>query len=108
MLAMLRFLADDDDPFGVFIACLFLLILVVGGAYAVIWLRRRFWGSADEEVAPMGFTLGDLRDLHKSGRISVEEFEKAKEKIVAAAKRAAERDAKTANPSVRNQRPGGQ
>jgi hypothetical protein len=108
MLAMLRFLADDDDSFGIFIPCLFLLILVAGGAYAVIWLRRRYWGSEDEEVAPMGFTLGDLRNLHKSGRISGEEFEKAKEKIVAAARRAAEREAKTAKPSVRNQRPGGQ
>ena len=105
---MLRLLADDDDSFGIFIACLFLLIVVAGGAYAVVWLRRRYWGSADEEVAPMGFTLGDLRDLHKSGRISGEEYEKAKEKIVAAAKRAAEREAKSAKPRVRNQRPGGQ
>jgi hypothetical protein len=108
MLAMLRFLADDDDPFGIFIPCMFLLILVAGGAYAVVWLRRRYWGADDDEVPFVGFTLGDLRSLHKSGRISQEEFEKAKEKIVAAAKRAAERDSKSANPGAGNQRPGGQ
>jgi hypothetical protein len=108
MLAMLMLLADDDDTFSIFIACLFLLIIVASGAYAVIWLRKRFWGSEDDEVPFVGFTLGDLRSLHKSGRISAEEFEKAKEKIVAAAKRAAERDVKSANPKVRNQPPGGQ
>ncbi len=108
MLAMLMLLADDDDPLSVFFPCLFLLILVAGGAYAVMWLRKRYWGTDDDEVPFVGFTLGDLRTLHKSGRLSQEEFEKAKEKIVAAAQRAAERDAKPPSANVRNQPPGGQ
>jgi len=108
MLAALMFLADDDDSFSIFFACIFLLIIVAGGAYAVIWLRRRYWGPEDEGMGQMGFTLGDLRQLHKSGRLSAEEFERAKEKIVAAAKRAAERDAPAVNPNARNQPPGGQ
>ena len=104
MLAALLFLADDDDPFSIFFACICLLILVAGGAYAVIWLRRRYWGPDDEGGVPqVGFTLGDLRQLHKSGRLSAEEFERAKEKIVAAAKRASERDAPKTHPDV--QRP---
>src|SRR3712207_8783046 len=40
-----------------------------------------------------GFTLADLRQLHKSGQMTDEEFEKAKSKVVEAAKRAAERAA---------------
>jgi hypothetical protein len=108
MLAALTFLADDDDSFGVVFACLFLLIVVVGGAYAVIWLRRRFWGSEDEEVPYVGFTLGDLRHLHKSGQLSTEEYERTKEKIVEAARRAAERDATSTKPAPHRPPPGGQ
>ena len=88
-------LLADDDPFGVMIACAFLLVLVVGGAYAVMWLRKRFWTAEDEAVSGVGFTLGDLRHLHKTGQISEEEYNRAKEKIVAAARRAAERDARS-------------
>ena len=109
MLAALMILADDDDPFSIFFACIFLLIIVAGGAYAVIWLRRRYWGSEEDEGVPsVGFTLGDLRQLHKSGRLSEEEFQRAKEKIVAAARRAAEREAPVVNPNARDQPPGGQ
>lgn len=107
MLAALLFLADDSDPFGVVFACMMLLVLVGGGAYLVIWLRKRYWGPDDEGVPQVGFTLGDLRHLHKSGQISAEEFAKAKEKIIAAAKRAAERDA-SPNPNPGNQRSRGQ
>jgi hypothetical protein len=108
----LQLLADDEDPFGIIIACFFLVVLVGFGAYAVIWLRRRYWGSEGDEVPHVGFTLGDLRHLHKSGKISQEEFERAKVKIVEAAKRAAERQAQPAKPPrktlPRNQQPGGQ
>jgi hypothetical protein len=108
MLPVLRLLADDDDPFGIIIACFLLLVIVVGGGYLAMWLRKRYWGTEEGEPPPMGFTLGDLRALHKAGRLSVEEFEKAKEKIVTAAKRAAERDAKSAKPPSGNQHIDGQ
>jgi hypothetical protein len=107
MVATPIFLADDD-PFSIVIACMFLLILVAGGAYAVIRLRKRYWGQDDVGVPEVGFTLGDLRNLHQSGRISEEEFRRAKEKIVAAAKRSAERDAPAPGAGARNRPPGGQ
>jgi hypothetical protein len=108
MQAVPMFLADDD-PFGIVIACFFLLVLVVGGAYAVLWLRKRLWATPeDEAVSGVGFTLGDLRQLHKSGQISEEEFAKAKEKIVAAARRAAERDAAPPKAGPQNPQAGGQ
>jgi hypothetical protein len=103
-LVAMNFLADDTDSFSVVFACMMLLIFVGGGLYAVIWLRRRFWGGEEEDVPHTGFTLGDLRHLHKSGQMSTEEFEKAKGKIIEAAKRAAERDAASVKPTP--QRPG--
>lgn len=83
----------DADPVGVVFACIFLLIVVLAGAYAVTWLRKRLWGMDDSDVPAMGFTLGDLRQLHREGKISDSEFERAREKVVAAAQRVAEKDA---------------
>jgi len=84
----------DGDYFGVFLSCMLLLIVVIAGAYAVMWLRKRMWGSEEAETPSMGFTLGDLRQLHKAGKLSDEEFQRAKDKIVVAAQRAAERDSR--------------
>jgi len=83
----------DADYLGTFLSCMFLLAVVVAAAYGVIWLRKRMWGTEEGEPPGAGFTLGDLRELHKSGKISDEEFNRAKEKIVMAAQRAAERSA---------------
>ena len=83
----------DADYFGVFLSCMLLLIVVIAAAYGVIWFRKRMWGADEGEMPNMGFTLGDLRQLHKSGKISDEEFQKAKDKIVVAAQRATERNA---------------
>ena len=68
---------------------------------AVSWLRRRV--TAADRTPAGGFTLGDLRELHRSGKMSNEEFEKAKALIVIAAKRNAERaaaDAKRERPKA--------
>ena len=109
MLAALIFLADDDDPFSIFLACFFLVIIVIAGAYAVIWLRRRYWGPDEDGGVPhVGFTLGDLRQLHKSGRLTEEEFQRAKEKIVAAAQRRGGAEDARPRRSARNRPPGGQ
>jgi hypothetical protein len=41
-----------------------------------------------ETLPPAGFTLGDLRQLLKDGKVSPEEFERAKSKVLDATKRA--------------------
>ncbi|HEX4054611.1 MAG TPA: hypothetical protein VHX86_10135 [Tepidisphaeraceae bacterium] len=90
----------DSDPLSIVFACILLLIVVLAGAYLVMWLRKRLWGLYDSDIPAMGFTLGDLRQLHRAGKISDAEFQHARDKVVAAAQRAAEKDAVKKPPSV--------
>ena len=72
---------------------LWLSVLMIGLVLicfvAVAQVKKRLFRSDDTLSA--GFTLADLRALHRSGQMSDAEFEKAKEAVVAAARRAAER-----------------
>ena len=80
-----------EVPIGsIVLASLVLLALVFAGWLTVWQVRRRL--TQPDESSGAGFTLSDLRRLHKSGQMSDEEFERAKSKVVDAAKRAAERD----------------
>ena len=67
-----------------------LMVVLVVGLMWGLRLKRRL-SQADEPAAPMGFTLSDLRQMHRSGQISDAEFAKARDKIIEAAKKAAER-----------------
>ena len=70
---------------------LVLVALVIAGWITVWQVRRRL--TQPDESSGAGFTLSDLRRLHKSGQMSDAEFERAKAKVVEAARAAAERDA---------------
>ncbi|MFM1833270.1 MAG: hypothetical protein RLZZ461_1586 [Planctomycetota bacterium] len=59
---------------------LLVVIVLIGGGIA-IWTRRRLMSG--DAAGSVGFTLGDLRDLHTRGEISTEEFEKAKSQMIA-------------------------
>ena len=80
---------SESGGFSVFAMLGVLLVLVVGLFVIVWWVRRRL--SPNEDFHGEGFTLGDLRRLHKSGQLSDEEFEKAKAGMIAAAQAAAQR-----------------
>ena len=62
-----------------------LLVLFV----AVAQLKKRL--IKPDDGASGGFTLSDLRALHRAGKMTDAEFERAKEAVVAAARRAAEK-----------------
>ncbi|HEY2586473.1 MAG TPA: SHOCT domain-containing protein [Tepidisphaeraceae bacterium] len=68
--------------------------LVLAGFVAVAQVKKRLMRTDDSPGS--GFTLSDLRRLHREGKMTDEEFEKAKQIIVAGAKRAAERQAAAA------------
>lgn len=81
-------LAQGSEP-SVFLWVLLLIVLVIGLFGLVVWLRRRL--SPNEDFHGEGFTLGDLRRLHQSGKLSDDEFEKAKAGLIAETRSAAQR-----------------
>ena len=92
MLATLPILAAPERDFTqIVIWSLALLGALAVGLVVVSKVRRRL--QEPDQPGSIGFTLSDLRQLHKSGQMSDEEFERAKAKVVEAAKKAAERAA---------------
>ena len=73
-------LLADGDFGGLFRGALVVLAVIVAGWVAVTTIRKRL----KEDDAPLGtgFTLADLRELHRSGKMTTEEFEKAKAMLV--------------------------
>ena len=85
-------LIQTGNPTDIAVGVFLLTLLLVGGFMA--WMHFKKWLKDEEEPSSeIGFTLGDLRRLHKSGQISDEEFEKARAQMIAATQRAAERAA---------------
>jgi hypothetical protein len=68
-----------------------LIGLLVVAFIAVAQIKKRM--LQDEDLSGAGFSLGDLRALHRQGKMTDEEFEKAKQAMLEGLKRAAERQA---------------
>ena len=83
-------LAQDSGAGGAILWSVVVIALCVGAFWLVSVVRKRFKEDAEITAGPAtGFTLSDLRQLHKSGQMTDAEFERAKEKIVEAGRRAA-------------------
>ena len=67
---------------------LVLIVALVVMFIGIAWLRRWMAGPA-EPAGGTGFTLSDLREMHRKGQLSDEEFERAKLQMVATARAAA-------------------
>lgn len=80
-----------------------LIGLLVAAFIAVAQIKKRMIGN--EDFSGGGFTLGDLRALHRAGKMTDAEFEKAKQAILDAMKRAAEQQAEA--QAKRQSAPGG-
>jgi hypothetical protein len=65
---------------------IFALVLMFGAVAAY-----RKWMKSDDTPSGPGFTLGDLRKLHKEGKMTTEEFEKAKAVLIGATKAGADK-----------------
>jgi|SRR5271155_225245 len=79
-------LADMDfgDVFSVIIWCAVTLVLCVA---AYLGARRiKLWLSEPEDISATGFGFSDLRELQRQGKITAEEYEKARAKMLASAK----------------------
>lgn len=95
-MSHIHLLAQEIPLTTILMASLALIALIVIGLVVVTQVKKRLQSADEEKGQPTGFTLSDLRELNRNGQMSDEEFARAKERVVAAAKRAAERDA--ANP----------
>ena len=98
----MRFIAwpADVDAVAILISAGVLVVIVLLGAVAVMFARRRMKGDDGDiaDVPAAGFTLGDLKRMHEAGQISSAEFERARNKVVAATKLAAEKMAAAKKP----------
>lgn len=84
---------------AIFWSLVLLAILVV--TFAVVKrLKKYFRDEEDPFGQSTGFTLSDLRRLHKSGHISREEFERAKAMVVKRAMMPPAQTPAPMNPSV--------
>jgi hypothetical protein len=65
---------------------LVLIVFLIACFAAVSYLKK--WLKTDDEPVKTGFTLSDLREIHRRGEITDEEYERARSKMVASAKSA--------------------
>jgi len=86
------YLLQANSLSRILLASLALIAVVVFGLVIVSQVKKRL-NATEDKGQPGGFTLSDLRALHRDGRMSDEEFARAKEMVVQAARRASERDA---------------
>ena len=78
----LHLLAQYASVFG---WSLVLIALVVLAFVGIAWLRK--WMKADDApVGATGFGLSELREMHRRGQLTDEEYERARGKITTAAK----------------------
>ena len=98
-------LLAESSTASVFIWSFILIILIVISAAGVMRLRRWMKEDDDTPSGRIGFTLSDLRQLHKQGQMTDEEFERARAKMVEAGKAMA---AKMPHPLARPSDPTGQ
>jgi hypothetical protein len=81
LLGTAQTLAQASFPVVKMIVALGVVVVLAAillGALSIVRRRMREEGA----FAPKGFSLGDLRDLHRAGKLSTEEFERAKAKLV--------------------------
>src|SRR5687768_12053515 len=78
--------AQENALSSVFVWSLVLVAIVIGAFWLVSMLKRRL-KVTDDEPASLGFTLSDLREMHRAGQLSDEEFERARTKMAASLKK---------------------
>ena len=77
-------LAATSEIPSVILRSIILMGLVIAAMYGVMRLRR--WLKSDAVEGGIGFTLGDLRAMHRRGEITDEEFERARAQMLMGAK----------------------
>ncbi len=71
-----------DGSSDIIVWSLILLGILIIGLVVIVRLKKKLT-QTDEQTAGVGFTLSDLRALHQNGKMTDDEFEKAKAQILA-------------------------
>jgi hypothetical protein len=79
MVDVLADAADRERWVALFVRYVVLIAAVLIGFVLVTLVKRRF--KKPDEVGT-NFTLADLRAMHRSGQLSKEEFERAKQRVL--------------------------
>lgn len=80
-------LAQSEPATGGALLWSVVLIVAIFLLFGAIVVYRK-WMNADDTTTGEGFTLSDLRKLHKEGKMTTEEFEKAKAILIGSLKAA--------------------
>ncbi|MGA2232435.1 MAG: hypothetical protein ABSH22_16190 [Tepidisphaeraceae bacterium] len=84
-LAIILAQTEGTDQIGqIFVVCLYLFVGVIVLMAGAFWLRR--WSRSDSGGSSMGFSPEQLRKLHKEGKMSEEEYKRAKALVTQALK----------------------
>ncbi len=94
-----------ENSSSILLVSILLIIAVVALFIGVVWARKRM--NPNEDVHGEGFSLADLRQMHKEGHLSDEEYERARAKMVEHLQAAqARRDAARAEAAKQQQQRG--
>jgi hypothetical protein len=70
-----------NESISIVVWSLIAVVAILIGFTLVVWLRKRLYQP--DEAASAGFSLSDLRRLHREGKLSPQEYERAKAKMTA-------------------------
>ena len=89
-------IAATNDIGPIIVWSLLLIVFLVLMFVAIMYMKKWMTKEDEDSGSRLGFTLGDLRRLHQQGKMSDEEYEKARVQMIAATKAAADRAAQRA------------
>jgi hypothetical protein len=104
---MPHLLADltEDQTHNALIGSLILIVILILLFGGVVLYRK--WMNADDTTTGDGFTLSDLRRLHKEGKMTDGEFESAKAILIGSLKAASTKSAAATPPAGPRTKPPG-
>jgi hypothetical protein len=91
LTAMFRVLAENSpggDVTGVILWCAVLFVIAMVGLLLAIAIKRSL-SRREQSTINFGFTLEDLEAMYKEGKISDQEYQRAKGRMVASLRAAA-------------------
>lgn len=87
--ATLEWIAVTDATARVLLAGGLLMGVILTGGVALMWIRRRRMADKDPPSdLEVGFTLDGIRQMHRAGKISDEEFQALRAQVIQAVQRA--------------------